>query len=244
MVSGVHLTKRDTFLTREQFQQLLWTACQGECGAIESISSVIPALLVPRELYTGKQVISALLKLVVGPRPPMHMSGKSKVPANAWGLGKAGCSGASEEGEVIVRGGELVQGVLDKSQFGSVNYSLVHSAFELYGATVAGKLLTVLGRLFTYFLRGHGFTCGLDDLVLTQQADKTRRNLQSKLPEASLLVESKFAGTTPEGGPEALRIGMRKKMMEETWKPELDSMLRSTLSQSSDNVRDACIPAG
>ena len=30
VVAAVHMTKRDTFLTRETFQQLIWTACQGE----------------------------------------------------------------------------------------------------------------------------------------------------------------------------------------------------------------------
>jgi DNA-directed RNA polymerase I subunit RPA1 len=53
----------------------------------------------------------------------------------------------------LVRGGELICGVLDKNQFGATAYGLVHASQELYGPDVAGNLLTALGRLFTCFLQ-------------------------------------------------------------------------------------------
>ena len=243
VVSGVLLTKRDTFLTWEQLQQLLYVACQGECGDIESCSATMPAILKPVPLWTGKQVISCILKLVVAGRPPMHMNGKTKTPGNSWGMGHSG-GGGCEEDSVIVRDGELLQGILDKKQFGAEMYGLVHSAFELYGATVAGKLLTVFGRLFTYFLQGHGFTCGLDDLLLSQRAENTRRDLQSKIGGSSDAAEREFVGLPAVAADPAVRAAMSRKMQEKDWKPKLDSILRQVLSKVSDNVRDACIPAG
>jgi DNA-directed RNA polymerase I subunit RPA1 len=42
VVAGVLLTKRDTFLTWEQMQQLLFVACQGECDDIEACRSGPP----------------------------------------------------------------------------------------------------------------------------------------------------------------------------------------------------------
>lgn len=39
--------------------------------------------------------------------------------------------------------------------------------YELYGASVAGKMLTALGRLFIKYIQFRGFTCRIDDLLLT-----------------------------------------------------------------------------
>jgi hypothetical protein len=38
---------------------------------------------------------------------------------------------------------------------------------ELYGGEVAGRTLTTLGRLFTRYLHARGFTCRIDDLLLS-----------------------------------------------------------------------------
>jgi DNA-directed RNA polymerase I subunit RPA1 len=43
---------------------------------------------------------------------------------------------------------------------------MVHSFYEIYGSIKAGELLTALARIFFIFLQVHGFTVGLDDLVL------------------------------------------------------------------------------
>jgi hypothetical protein len=48
---------------------------------------------------------------------------------------------------VIIREGELLQGILDKAAFGATECGLVHCVHELYGPESAGSLLTALGRL-------------------------------------------------------------------------------------------------
>ena len=53
--------------------------------------------------------------------------------------------------------------------------------FELYGAELAGRLLTAFGRLFTYFLQDAGHTCGIADLTLTKSAEAERRKLLEKV---------------------------------------------------------------
>ena len=229
--------------TWEDFQQLIYTACRGECSAIETCAKVMPAILKPVPLWTGKQVMSCVLGLVSAGRPPMCMTGKSRLPGSSWGMWDQvhlGKSKVCEEDTIIVHNGELVQGVLDKKQFGDAPYGLVHCVFELYGPTVAGKLLTVLGRLFTHFLQSHGFTCGLDDLLLSPSAESTRRTLQAALPASSDAVVRDFVDlpVTAEGG--AARAGMRRKMQEDNWKPKLDSKLRQVMSKASDEVRDTC----
>lgn len=89
------------------------------------------------------------------------MTSKAKVPGKYWG------NHGLEEGTVIFMDGELVTGVLDKSQFGASSFGMVHSCYELYGPPVAGKLLSILGRLFTKYVQWKGFSCRMDDLRLT-----------------------------------------------------------------------------
>ena len=46
---------------------------------------------------------------------------------------------------------------------------------QLYGGAVANLLLSALGRLFTSFLQLHGFTLGVEDILVLAGADEERR---------------------------------------------------------------------
>lgn len=46
---------------------------------------------------------------------------------------------------------------------------------ELYGNSVAGQLLSSFSRLFTFYLQNHGFTCGIDDLLLVGSCERARQ---------------------------------------------------------------------
>lgn len=53
------------------------------------------------------------------------------------------------EAEVIIRKGELLTGILDKTHYGATAYGLIHCIYELYGGTYATRLLSSLAKLFT-----------------------------------------------------------------------------------------------
>ena len=186
VVAGVKLTKRDTFLEKWEYQQLLYAAL-ASLPRLELIRSDMdiemmpPAIIKPRELWTGKQVISTLLNHLRkgNDRDPVGMEAfpgvsterKTKTPGAAFG-------DKQEEHLVIIRDGELLRGVLDKAAFGSTDFSLVHAVYEAYGPVKAGLLLNSLGRLFTAYIQFFsGHSCRMEDLVLTKESDKTRRQL-------------------------------------------------------------------
>ena len=66
VVSSAYLTSKDTFLTKEQYNQLVYSSLSEflDSGVIKRIHSEIPALIkTPKgPMWTGKQVISTLLK--------------------------------------------------------------------------------------------------------------------------------------------------------------------------------------
>ncbi|KAJ3233395.1 hypothetical protein HDU78_006496 [Chytriomyces hyalinus] len=187
--AGVDMTARDCFLTKEQYMQLVYNGLKPEPafkgggianGNIEreveigfrgKVMTLEPAVMKPRKLWTGKQVISTILLNLTYEKVPLNLISKSRIPAKAWG------NAAPEENTVIVMSGSLLTGILDKSQFGATTHGLVHAVYEVYGPQYAGKLLSMFGRLFTNYLQLVGFTCRMDDLRLTEEGDKVRKDL-------------------------------------------------------------------
>ena len=63
-MAGTLLTKRDTFLSRGEFMQLVYAACTPALPGMKdpcNLPCPLPALLKPEPLYTGKQVNLQLL---------------------------------------------------------------------------------------------------------------------------------------------------------------------------------------
>jgi len=71
---------------------------------------------------------------------------------------------------------------------------MVHSVYEIFGSEKAGELLTSLARIFMAFLQLHGFTCGLDDLVLSPEFNKKRRMIIEESHQSGMEAAAKFSG--------------------------------------------------
>lgn len=84
------------------------------------------------------------------------------------------------ESEVIIRNGELLVGILDKTHYGATPYGLIHCMYELYGGKSSTQLLTSFSKLFTFFLQREGFTLGVQDILVLPEADKKRKKVIKK----------------------------------------------------------------
>ncbi|XP_074320854.1 DNA-directed RNA polymerase I subunit 1 [Silene latifolia] len=233
IVSAVLLTKRDTFLTWAEFSELLYAS--GVCSfgtpslntnsgkkisVLESediIRANPPAIIRPRRLWTGKQVITAILNHVTRGRLPFTVKKRAKIAREYFGKDESKKKNAEglqkidevpkkkkktknmvepihniDEDIVHVHKNELVQGVIDKEQFGK--YGLVHTVQEMYGPSAAGNLLSVLSRVLTAYFQMHGFTCGVDDLLLIQTYDEQRKQLLQISENCGEEVHLQFIG--------------------------------------------------
>ena len=83
VVMGVLLTKTDTFLTKADAMQLLVLSGTA-ASAGERITLPPPAVLRPCRLWTGKQIITALLHHLHPAARSLNTDGASKTPASAW----------------------------------------------------------------------------------------------------------------------------------------------------------------
>lgn len=258
------MTQRDTFLTKEEFQQLLFVAVSGLPGTevVSPNDEIIvphPAILKPKSMWTGKQVISSLINhLCKPPLPPLHLDGKARTPPQAFGA-------SNNEHIIVFRYGELLCGVMDKAAVGNTSMSIVHAIYELYGAELAGKLLTAFGRLFTYYLQAFAaMTCGIEDLTLRPSAEKERTQLLNKVGSAARVGLLSFLRSndvhhggdsgpgdikkddlTPEECMESAEL-LGNLMLSEprTGKPKIDAHLQSVVNKVASDVIKACLPNG
>ena len=137
VVMGVLLTKRDTFLTKSQYMQLLFLAGVDLSRGGGTFVTMPPTILKPAPLWTGKQVISTLLRhLGAG---ALNCAFKAKTAGDTWArpscAGYAG-TGEPEENAVQILDGELLTGVLDKAAFGATEFGLVHSVRQLLSGEI------------------------------------------------------------------------------------------------------------
>ncbi|KAK4281856.1 hypothetical protein QN277_013303 [Acacia crassicarpa] len=241
IVSAALLTKKDTFLSCEEFNQLLYSSgvCTAWRGSLHGkpgqkiftsnsesdISLPPPAIWKPEPLWTGKQVISALLYYTARGHAPFTVEKSAKIPRNFFktqtGERKKGTGGGvsrkkeePDEDKLLIYKNDLVRGVVDKAQFG--DFGMVHTVQELYGSNIAGNLLSSLSRLFTAFLQMHGFTCGVDDLLVTEEKDSERKKQLESCEEIGEIVHREFieAMDGAELDPFKLQLNIEKKIRE------------------------------
>ena len=240
---GVHLTNRDTFFDREEYHQLLYSAMRPENNqtANGTLLTVRPAILKPKPLWTGKQVITTVLKNITSrTHMGLTLTSKSQTAGDRWGS-------FTEEETVLFRDGELLSGIIDKKQIGPASGGFVHAVYETFGHTTAGRLLSVLGRLLTKLLHMRAFSCGVEDLILTPEGERKRLETLEEAKTLGLQVAMKYVTlenqNPKDDDPELLRR-LESVLRDEVQMKGLDELTKGHNSLLSSNVTKACLPDG
>ena len=258
---AVSFTSRDTFFDKDQYQELLYNCLRPEDGhtMYERIETIPPAVLKPKKLWTGKQVITTVLKNITPDRyRGINLTSTSSTASESWAETPAKDSAKyavthdlvtfkDTERDVIFRDGEHLCGILDKGQIGPTAGGLVHSIYELYGHIVAGKLLSVLGRLLTRVLNERAWTCGMDDLYLTDEGDNHRRSELSRSKGLGKEVAAEYVSLKPaqaEKDPSSLTGRLENVLRDDDQLNGLDQVYKSKVKSITDKVSKLCMPAG
>jgi DNA-directed RNA polymerase I subunit RPA1 len=244
LVMAVTLTSRDTFFTREEYLQLIYSAILPEHNEIykgksRRIKTIPPAIMKPRRLWTGKQVVTTILENI---RPDyfdgLTLFSRSKVPGDRWYAG-------NEEGEVIFHQGYLACGILDKNQIGPTEFGFVHSIYETYGPAAAGSLLSILGRLLTKLLHMRAHTCGMDDLLLTPEGNAKRRKTLDGSHVVGKELSIEYVGLKKsEFSEQELHSRMEEVLRDDNKHRTLDLKANSTTKNFTSSVIKECLPVG
>lgn len=239
---GLWLTNRDTLFDREDYYQLLYGCLRPEDGqtASERIETVPSALVKPRVMWTGKQIITTVLKNITPvTHPGLTLLGRSQTSGDRWGE-------QSEEDIVMFQDSELLCGILDKAQLGPSGGGFIHSVYEAYGHTIAGKLLSVLGRLLTKLLNMRAFSCGVADLLLTERGEKNRLEQLKRADTIGLEVAAKYVTLENilDANDRELRSKLQDVLRDEEKQLGLDQVCNTQTAQLSSDITKACLPTG
>ncbi|KAJ9118268.1 hypothetical protein QFC22_004179 [Naganishia vaughanmartiniae] len=250
VVAAVHLCNKATYLTREQYHQLIYGALRTEDNYTGQgrIHTLPPAMWKPVPRWTGKQVISTIMLNITPPNfQGLNLLSKNKIVDDLWQRGNKDKNMSEEQVEFM--DGDLIRGVLDKSQFGASAYGLVHSVFELYGPESAGRLLGILSRLFTKYLQSIAFTCRMDDLILTAEGERIRKSILEAAAGDGATAAMEFVGL-PKGSkisdPDTARnlnIRLEEILRDDDMMAGLDGAMQAAFNKTTSKINNDVIPS-
>ncbi len=177
-VTGVHLlTKNGVEFTREEAADLL---------AAAGIDAELP----DKKKLTGKDIVSTVIPAEV------NMRFKANICKQCARCQKEKCK---HEGMVIIKKGQLLSGVLDKSAIGAFKGKIINKINTLGDNEKLKNFIDDMGRIGTAYLMKRGLTIGISDLDLPdsvmkeiekeiQKAESRANKLVTKLGEHSLKI--------------------------------------------------------
>ena len=163
-LAGIYkMCRRDVFLTKEQVMNILMWVPDWD-GIIPQ-----PAIIKPRPMWTGKQIISMVLPSGLN---LLRNSDEGMSPINDDGL--------------YVSNGELMFGLFAKSSVGASGGGVVHVIFNEKGPEAAVNFFNGCQRVVNYWLLHNGFSIGIGDTI---PDGETIRQIQEAVDTQKLEVE-------------------------------------------------------
>ncbi|KAG2154984.1 uncharacterized protein EDB93DRAFT_1130600 [Suillus bovinus] len=208
VVAGVWMTCQDAFFSREEYFQLLYGALrpEDESHHLSRLITLPPTIWKPRPLWTGKQVISTVLKNIT---PSNCRGAESLIPKLKFPVIYG--TNIPQKTRLFLLMANFSVVSLTNPLFGATDYGLVHSVYELYGADVAGKLLGVLSRLFTKFLQHRAFTFeNFPSLSKLPKEEDVLRD-DNKMAGLDVTVKTKLSGLTKSIADACMPHGLLRK---------------------------------
>ena len=168
-------TLRDTFLDWNQVQNILLWVPEWD-GSVP-----IPAILKPKPLWTGKQILSLAIPRGIN----IHRSPDPKSSHPVFDDG------------VLIENGELIFGIVEKKTVGASQGGLVHVVFREKGPEATRQLFTGLQMIVNFWLFHNGFSIGIGDTIadhntmsyITQNIAERKANVTQFIEGATSLVE-------------------------------------------------------
>ena len=217
------LSARECLLRTEEAAQLLLGAGLADARLPR------PAVLRPRPLFSGKQVISALLLACGGAAlPPLALKERYYRGGGAWDAG---------EGWVVVQGGQLCAGRVGKAALGGVRGSVMRTLIDRASQEQTAQLLAGLSRLCARLIERFGLSFSLRD-VLTPPAVQTAK---AALLERDRAVETRDEASTVSAL-NALREETSRRVMESL--PARNNALLMALSGAKGSALNICQMSG
>ena len=161
-ITGSYLVShKDSFFDRGTLTQLLSMMSDGALR----FDIPPPAIMKPQYLWTGKQVFSLLIKPNKGSPVVINLDAKNKVyvpPKNKSFPNEM----SQNDGFVVIRGSNILSGVMDKSVLGDgKKHSVFYTILRDYGPQEAANAMNRMAKLCARYLGNRGFSIGISDVT-------------------------------------------------------------------------------
>lgn len=257
IIAGTLLSLKGNLFTKADYQELVFNALSFLQKPIELLK---PSFYKPHKLWSGKQVISTVIhNLIPKSKPLPTIYVPAKVSAKILKKSEefddwtpTAYFTKIEKGElcessIVIRNGELLCGLFDKSCLGNTHFGFIHCCYEMYGGEVSNALMTSFARLGTFYLQIHGgSTLGLEDILVEESADAIRTKIikKSKKIGDDVITE---AFSLPK---DVTKVEMIDKLREAQFSKDpsimkqLDAFMKTKTDEINNEIVKACIPAG
>ena len=163
------MTKRNIFIERDlTYNMLMWVPQWN--GQIP-----IPAIIKPKELWTGKQLFSMIL-------PKINLKAKA---SNGPPKGKPNTFNMYDH-FVTIQEGELLEGTIDKNTVGKSMSGLIHTAWLDAGHEETGRFMNQVQQLVNHWILQYSFSIGAIDAVADPA---TMREIEATIDKAKNQVQ-------------------------------------------------------
>ena len=168
------ITQKDYFLDRTHFIRY----CTYFNDGIEKIEIPPPTIYKPKELWTGKQLFSVLLKPNKKYKIVINLKNKSKTFSRKYKEDEYRCP---NDGFVLIKNSNLLSGIIDKSTIGSGSKSgLVFALGKDFGSEEACKFLTRISKFSGRWICDYGLSLGLGDVIPREDLVKNKEKIISE----------------------------------------------------------------
>jgi len=166
LLATAKYTKRDTFLEKDLAMNIMmWLpAWDGYMPP--------PAIMRPKELWTGKQIFSMLLPKTLDLKRDAAIASKNKKDDPDFALSDC---------KVLIQDGELLAGIVCKKTIGASSGSLLHLVWLDNGPEICRNVLSFLQKMVNQWLTHNGFSCGVADIIAN---DETLLKVEQTLKKA------------------------------------------------------------
>ncbi|KAI3749969.1 hypothetical protein L2E82_20592 [Cichorium intybus] len=180
LTSSFLITRKDTFYDRASFALM----CCYMGDAMDPLDLPTPVVLKPVELWTGKQLISVLLRPHADMRVYLNLTLTEKSYTKPSGKRvKPYETMCPNDGYVYIHNSELLSGQLGKATLGNGNKDGLYSVLlRDYNSHAAASCMNRLAKLSARWIGNHGFSIGIDDV---QPGDNLNENTNRIISEGN-----------------------------------------------------------
>eukprot|EP00930_Biecheleria_cincta_P027863 TRINITY_DN1948_c0_g2_i1.p1 TRINITY_DN1948_c0_g2~~TRINITY_DN1948_c0_g2_i1.p1 ORF type:complete len:1844 (-),score=374.06 TRINITY_DN1948_c0_g2_i1:76-5607(-) len=175
LLAVAKFTKRDSYLEKDLAMNILmWLPVWD--GQLP-----IPAILRPKEMWTGKQLLSMILPENLSLKRDAAIASKNKKDEPDF---------AASDCRVNIVNGVILSGIVCKKTVGANGGGLLHLVWLDSGPEACRNVISYLQKIVNQWLTHNGFSCGVQDIIAN---DETLLNVEKTLKTAKADVRKILA---------------------------------------------------